>query len=443
MRFLHSLIVFAVFSGPAWSLEGLDALTAKTVSALSGAAAPRAVLMSPTDCYDAATGMSLPLAVELRSRVVAALQAADFHLGQPPAAMTDVWVLECHWKVAGERLSVTLTATPWVAGQRGTVQVLAGWLPVTPAVSELLRPDLASYGRTLVHRLALEEHLKEPWRVYLRPLEVGSVVGGRPANDFFNTWLSQAVAQSNLLIAVQSAQTLAALDKSTLRTRGIRPKAATGMSLTGDLVAAQGEVSGAVVLGQQQVRIDSVLHDAQGQALVQAAVEVPLAVLPATVAADLAGAGASGDAAQAPLSRRGLAVELSTSHGEGKAKYRIGEKIAFLVRVNRDAYVYLFDLDAQGEATLLYPAFQVKATPLPAGQPLLLPDDGMAYALEVTEPPGRDRVWVVASERPLDLPPELTGEWAKAATIMDRVRGLAGPDAAYAEAQLLLDTSRE
>jgi len=134
-------------------------------------------------------------------------------------------------------------------------------------------------------------------------------------------------------------------------------------------------------------------------------------------------------------------VELSTSRGEGKASYRIGQQISFLVRVNRDAFVYLFDLDSNGDAALLYPAFEIAGKQLPAGQLLLLPDDGMPYELEVTHPPGKDLVWAVASQTQLDLPGELTGDWARAEVLMERVRRMGTTSGAYAEAQLVLYTA--
>ena len=426
----------------AWSVQGVDGVTEKVVGTLSAqqAGSPREVLLSPTDCYDATTHMSLPLAVYLREQLAGPLQQAGFRLGEPQKEITKVWVLQCHWKRKGERLSITFVAAPWAEGRRGQVKIFSTWLPVTPDLESMLQPDLPSYGRTLVHRLALNDRLTQPRRVHLRPVQVSNVIGGRPSNDFFNTWLRDAVAESNLLIAVQTEKELAGLDKTTLRTRGIRPRAKPGLSLTGDLVAAQTELSGEVDIGEKEVLVKTALHDQTDQELSQASVNVPVGVLPADVVADLEGATTAPIEAEAPVSQEGLRVELSTSRGEGKATYRIGEQISFLVRVNRDAFVYLFDLDSSGAAALLYPAFGIKQGPLPAGQLLLLPDDGMPYELEVTTPPGKDLVWVVASETALDLPQELTEDWAKAEVLMERVRRMGTAGGAYAEAQVALYT---
>jgi len=310
---LKSLLPTALLLGSigfpplAWSSQGFDGLAEKIVGSLTaeGGGSPKEVLLSPTDCYDATNHMSLPLAVHLRERLSAPLQRAGFNLRAPQTGITDAWVLQCHWKRRDERLSITFVAAPWAHGRRGTVKIVSAWLPLTPDLVPLLRPDLASYGRTLVHRLALNDRLTQPRRVHLRPMQVLNVIGGRPSNDFFNTWLREAIAESNLLIAVQTEDELALLDKGTLRTRGIRPRAKPGLSLTADLVAAQTELSGEVDVEADEVLIKTALHDQTDQELSQASVNVPVGVLPEAVAADLANSSKAPIEAEAPVSQQG------------------------------------------------------------------------------------------------------------------------------------------
>jgi hypothetical protein len=101
-----------------------------------------------------------------------------------------------------------------------------------------------------------------------------------------------------------------------------------------------------------------------------------------------------------------------------------------LIRLNRSAWVYLFNLDPEGKATLLYPVDetgrlarngQCGALPRP-GTPLILPEDGCSYDLVVAEPYGRDRVWAVAAEAPLVFPADLEGEWKMADNLLNRLR---------------------
>lgn len=94
------------------------------------------------------------------------------------------------------------------------------------------------------------------------------------------------------------------------------------------------------------------------------------------------------------------------------------------MRVNRAAYVHLFDLNSKGEAVQLYPALGVKPQKLTPEKLLLLPDDGMPYELVISPPYGKDVVWVVASETPLDLPENLEGDWTKAEGLQKRLLAL-------------------
>jgi len=145
------------------------------------------------------------------------------------------------------------------------------------------------------------------------------------------------------------------------------------------------------------------------------------------------------------ISKEGLVLDLTTTRGQGKAVYQEGERIQFLLRINRPARVYLFDLDPHGNAALLYPVDEngllargarCGAMPNP-GTPLIIPEDGCSYDLMVTEPYGRDTVWAVASESPLKIPADLDGDWKKADTLVKRLRdqGLFGKGG-YAESQV-------
>jgi len=59
----------------------------------------------------------------------------------------------------------------------------------------------------------------------------------------------------------------------------------------------------------------------------------------------------------------------------------------------------------------------------------------------VTEPYGRDRVWAVASESPMEFPADLKGGWGKSDLLVNRLRnqGLS-KKGAYAEAEVELVT---
>ena len=208
-------------------------------------------------------------------------------------------------------------------------------------------------------------------------------------------------------------------------------------------------MKGSAWLHEKKVEVRIRVNDRQGQQFSAASADVPSALFPNTclkpplwiatnrTPVHLPSAGA--------ISKDGLEVELTTTRGQARPFYRNGEHIKFVIRLNRSAFVYLFDLDPKGNAILLYPVGdngqmarggQCGAMPQPS-VPIILPEDGCSYDLVVTEPYGTDRVWVVAAESHLDFPGDLGGEWSKARTLVSRLRvqGLSG-QGGYAEAQV-------
>jgi hypothetical protein len=119
------------------------------------------------------------------------------------------------------------------------------------------------------------------------------------------------------------------------------------------------------------------------------------------------------------------------------------------VRINQDAWVYLFDINPKGEVVLLYPvdengelaSDQKCGSRLFAGKALVLPEDGCSYDLVVDEPYGKDAVWVVASEFPLYLSDFSNDDWFSADLFQENLRkqGFA-KSGGYAEAMVEIIT---
>jgi len=88
----------------------------------------------------------------------------------------------------------------------------------------------------------------------------------------------------------------------------------------------------------------------------------------------------------------------------GNPVYQIGERIQVSVRVNQDAYVYIFSVKASGEIDLILPNAFDQNNLLRAGETRTYPPAaGARYELVVDGPEGQDRVLAVASRQPLSL----------------------------------------
>lgn len=77
----------------------------------------------------------------------------------------------------------------------------------------------------------------------------------------------------------------------------------------------------------------------------------------------------------------------------GNAVYRIGESIYIYVRVNQDAYVYLFNINADGRIDPILPNPYERDNFLRAGRPGVFPRRGPATATPSPAPRGRTGSW--------------------------------------------------
>ncbi|GAB5603698.1 PEGA domain-containing protein [Thermus sp. FJN-A] len=87
----------------------------------------------------------------------------------------------------------------------------------------------------------------------------------------------------------------------------------------------------------------------------------------------------------------------------GNALYQVGEPIYIYVSVNQDAYVYLFNINADGRIDPILPNAFERDNFLRAGETRRFPPEGGRYRYTVTGPEGEDRILAVASRRPLSL----------------------------------------
>ena len=94
--------------------------------------------------------------------------------------------------------------------------------------------------------------------------------------------------------------------------------------------------------------------------------------------------------------------------------YVEGEFLTFHVRAERDSYLVVVDLSPDGKAAILFPNSYVREVFVRAGRTYELPEFGSPVKIRVStpasaSPSARERIWVVASEKPLDIPASISG----------------------------------
>ena len=92
------------------------------------------------------------------------------------------------------------------------------------------------------------------------------------------------------------------------------------------------------------------------------------------------------------------------SSGSQTPNYVPGERIRLYTSVNQDAYVYLFNVDPQGQVDLILPnRYAGGANFLKANTTKVFPDANDGFTFDIAAPYGLNKVLAVASRTQLDL----------------------------------------
>lgn len=102
-----------------------------------------------------------------------------------------------------------------------------------------------------------------------------------------------------------------------------------------------------------------------------------------------------------------LAVQVWTDRAadaSGIPDYQVGDTIRIYANVNRDAYVYLFNIDPDGTVNLILPNnLSGGANYLRAGEVRAFPGAQDDFSYDIVAPYGLNKVLALASEVPLNL----------------------------------------
>jgi len=116
-----------------------------------------------------------------------------------------------------------------------------------------------------------------------------------------------------------------------------------------------------------------------------------------------------------------LSVDVWTDATEG-GFLRPGDDVTVRFRVDRSAYVVVYDIDTNGRARLLFPTRPGDDGWVRAGDLMQIPERGDAYRLMVTGPAGTERIVALAADKPL------VGRWQRFADQDARAAAAGGRD---------------
>ncbi len=417
------------------------------------------VLISTNDFFAADSGLSLPLAVQLRGKFITNMKKQGARVLLPGSDEDKYLILQGTWQKEGKFLGLDIKIMGLNNDGPEVVAAASSKILLRNIDKAALVPDLDSWGRYLVRKLENRVRNRQRHTVYLRKFKPKGELNSHPdLAVYLADWIRPALAQSNLFRVLDPQRELKNVAVAELRTRGGRPETGGAAaaenrktrSLTADLLRADSELWGSAWLNHNRIEVRVSILDATGRQVTAAKVAIPRSLLPAYLvgvgeAARISRKNLSASTGES-ISRGGLRVEISTDRGENRPLYYKGEQIRFLVRCNRAAWVYIFYLNPDKSALPLYP-LDSRNQPdhnsprLKADRLMVLPDDGCPYNLKVTPPFGRDQVLVIASEKRILLPKLESAKWQSADNLLQSLRQQASIDnPGYAEARISVAT---
>lgn len=151
------------------------------------------------------------------------------------------------------------------------------------------------------------------------------------------------------------------------------------------------------------VTVNLFLKRVDGRLLNSASVDIPQVLI--TSRLDNSEAKKLTELADIPTETGDANVRIFTTKGGDFPVYYNQEKIKFYIQVSRPLYVYLYDINASGEVTLLYPYDSGdRQSPLQPEKIYTLPAETDDFEFEVEPPFGMDAVKIFASRVQLPIP---------------------------------------
>ncbi len=104
-----------------------------------------------------------------------------------------------------------------------------------------------------------------------------------------------------------------------------------------------------------------------------------------------------------PVRVDNLEIDLWVNKSEGSTYY-YGEDLAIYLRTNDDCYVVVYDIDPEGNVSLLFPSDYESSCFVRGGEVVRIPDVYDDYHLEIAGPRGEEHIYAVATYKPITPP---------------------------------------
>lgn len=245
---------------------------------------------------------------------------------------------------------------------------------------------------------------QEKTKVYIRPIVEGN---DKYLSEFSKVFTAQVKTQ-----IVRRYRKVEIIDEQPIQERlsdirgvGIKEKAAPKNleSTEARIANADSVLEGQYFQAGKLVTVNLFLKRVDGRVLNSASVDIPRELIAARL--DNSEAKKLTELADIPTETGNTHVRIFTTKGGDFPVYYNQEKIKFYIQVSRPLYVYLYDINAGGEVTRLYPYDAGdRQFPLQPEKIYTIPAETDDFEFEVEPPFGMDAVKIFASRVQLPIP---------------------------------------
>ena len=218
-----------------------------------------------------------------------------------------------------------------------------------------------------------------------------------PFSDFVANKLKASFADLCMMKVIEAKPILKkSASRSLSKKSGSLP--ASGLAMAD----ADTTLEGAYLRSEQDVSLSLTLKELSGKVLSAAEESIPRSLVKYSLDNDEAEA--LSQIADTQHENSNGMVKVGTLKGGGYQVYREGEVVQFTIQVARPLYIYAYDINPNGEVSLLYPKQNEAEEPKQAGIIYTLPELTDSWEIKVEPPYGKDAVKIFASDRKLPIP---------------------------------------
>ena len=252
-----------------------------------GSLQDRPVLISANDLYESQSRLSLPLAIQLRGKLITEMKQRGCRVLLPGADTEKAMILQGTWQKERETLRIDLKVMKLGPSGPEAVASASQSLPLDMIDEASLTPDRESWARYLVRKL--ETNAINPSRrtLHLNDFQVRGKQCDEDLGSYLAGWMRPALAESRMFLLLDQQKALKGLSVASLRTRGTScfstgcpsiPQKPQASPLT--FLKADGEMRGSAWLHEKTVEVRIRINDRQGQQFSAASADVPTALFP-------------------------------------------------------------------------------------------------------------------------------------------------------------------